>query len=35
VDGECNIETIERRAIKASALDMEDERNVTYAFGWS
>jgi hypothetical protein len=35
VGGERHIETVERRAIKASALDMEDERNVTYAFGWS
>jgi hypothetical protein len=28
MDSECDIETIKRRAIKASALDMEDERNI-------
>src|SRR5689334_13878880 len=35
MDSKCHVETIERRAIKASALDMEGERNVAYAFGWS
>jgi hypothetical protein len=35
MDSECHVETIERRAIKASALDMEDERNVAHASGWS
>jgi hypothetical protein len=34
MDGKCYIETVERCAIKASALDMEGERNVAYAFGW-
>jgi hypothetical protein len=35
MDSECQVETIERRAIKVSALDMEDECNVARAFGWS
>ena len=32
MDSECHVETIERRAIKASALDMEDECNAAHLF---
>jgi hypothetical protein len=35
MDSECHVETIDHRAIKASALDMEGERNVAHTFGWS
>src|SRR6516225_9340261 len=35
MDGDCHVETIERRAVIAAALDMEDQRHIAHAFGWS